>query len=544
MNERRHQFHHLIAILFFAVASTSFSSTPLLNIAPITPLPSQISNNGTNIAVIYEVKNNTQNASLMQFVMTPIPGVTQVVDSTGVCNTATTSSSCLLYLIFNGSQTPLSLQGGPILTTSSTSTQPSPSNSLKFTTASADAEVNNAWISVLIEQDPAPSATGTPPNDLTTYIKKIQKLAPNLQQFHVRITPAPFKTGSPAYQQYADVVTAIRAAYSTTPLIIGFHPDNSMTQDSCTGWGCDPTACALPPAQWSLTQLTCMLNASIQTMNAITALLPPGKGFDTFSIEQSYVEPAESCPLPSPPPAQPPACLQQIKACLCPEGTQTQNGTPCPTVNSYSCLTGVTLASPSVTFGDVLGSYGSSDLYGPTALDFGYPQYYNLGKKIISDYDALISGGYFPSMSTTCQPAPYPKPLYVVDVDTPGSYAPEIPCHTPGQVDAANIYTIPSASAPNVALASNYLAFVMTQYPPIQESIPTNGATVYITLSGEPNILGAPGWSLANLYQLNYNLGINFLYLQKLYPKLFPNGIPTMQYAIWNFASMLNQISL
>ncbi len=534
-------------IISFSIASsisvTGFAGAPLLNITPITPFPLTIPRDGTTRTIIYQVTNNTQNPSLIQFKMTPISGVTQVLESTGVCNPSTTASSCLLYLILNGEQTPSSWKGGPILNTLSTSTQPSQSNTLQFTTSSAPTAVNNAWISALIEQDPAPSASGTPPNDLGTYVSKIQKLAPNLQQFHLRVTPMPYTPDSPAYQQYADVITAIRNAYSTS-LVIGFHPDNSMTEDSCLGWGCDSDSCAVPPAQWGSTQLTCILNASIQTMNAITALLPKGKGFDTFSIEQSYVEPIETCPLTPPPAPQPAACLQQIKACLCPQGTETDNGTPCPIVNTESCPDGVTLASPSVTFGDVLASYGSSDLYGPTKLDFGYPQYYNLGKKIISDYDTLISGGYFPASSTSCLPATYPNPLYVVDVDTPGAYAPEIPCHENGQVDAANIYTNPSASAPNVTLASNYFAFIMTQYPPIQNTIDTNGATVYITLSGEPNILGAPGWSLVNLFQFNYNIGINFTYLQNLFPSLFPNGIPTLQYAIWNFGAMLDNIEL
>lgn len=533
---------YLLGSLFVINSIAFSSSSPLLSILPVTPLPTLISNNGTYVTMIYQIINNTQNTSLMKFNMSPIPGITPMNNTTGGCD-GSSASSCLLFLNFDGSKTPASFAGGPILNTASTSTQPSAINSLKFVTDKTNNTVNNAWIKVLIEQDPSPSASASPPNDLNTYIQKIQKLAPNLEQFHLRVTPMPVTPGSSVYQQYADVITAIRAAYNT-PILVGFHPDNSMTQESCEGWGCDSTSCSLPPAQWTNTQLTCMLNASIQTMNIISALLPAGKGFDTFSIEQSYVEPIETCPITPSSASQSSACLQQIKACLCPQGTQTQNGTACPTVNSESCLNGVTLASPSVTFGDVLGSYGSSDIYGPTKLDFGYPQYYNLGKKIISNYDALISGGYFPTNSTTCQAAPYPQLLYVVDVDTPGAYSPEIPCHASGQVDAANIYTYPSAASPNVNVASNYFAFIMTQYPPIQETIDTNGASVYITLSGEPNILGAPGWSLTNLYQLNYNLGINFIYLQKLYPALFPNGIPSLQYAIWNFSSMLDNITL
>ncbi|MDP3559274.1 MAG: hypothetical protein Q8R79_02850 [Legionellaceae bacterium] len=529
--------------LIYLFASAGFAGQALMSMTPITPLPTVVPNNGTTVTVIYDVANISSTASLTNFSMTPISGVEQITQTTGACNGTSSPSSCLLYLIFHGDQTS-TINDGPILNTGSSRTRPSPTQILQMRTEAPNNEVNNSWIKVLIEQDPAPSAAGTPPNDLATYVAKIKKLAPNLEQFHLRVTPLPVTPGSPTYQQYADTITAIRAAYPGTPLIIGFHPDNNSTEASCLGWGCDSVSCTVPPASWTATQLTCMLNASIQTMNMITALLPTGKGFDTFSIEQGYVEPMATCPLPPPPPTPPPACLQQIKACLCPQGTHTQNGSACPPVNPESCLPGVTLASPSVTYGNVLGSYGGSDIYGPTKLDFGYPQYYNLGKQIAVDYDALISGGYFPSSSTACHTAPYPPHLYVVDVDTPGAYAPEIPCLIVGQPDAANIYTNPSPAAPNVTLASNYLAFIMTQYPPIQETVDTNGATVYITLSGEPNFLGAPGWTLANIYQLNYNLGVNFLYLQKLYPSLFPAGIPPMQYAIWNFGSIVNNMTL
>lgn len=530
--------------LIGVLLSSVYAAQPLLSMVPITTLPTEVPNNGTTVTVIYNVINNTHNASLTNFSMTPIPGVTQITDTTGTCNASTNAPSCLLYLVFHGDQTPAVISGGPIIGSTSTQTRPSANQTLQLKTEAPTNQVNNTWIKVLIEQDVAPTASGTPPNDLATYIAKIQKLAPNLEQFHVRVSPHPFTPGDPIYEQYASTISAIRAAYPGKSLIVGFHPDNNTSEASCLGWGCDSASCAVPTPEWDATQLTCILNASIQTMNAITALLPAGKGFDTYSIEQGYVEPMATCPLPPPPPAQPPACLQQIKACLCPQGTHTANGTACPTVNPESCLGGVTLASPSVTYGNVLGSYGGSDIYGPTGLDFGYPQYYNLGKQIAGEYDALISGGYFPHASTACQPTSPPAHLYVVDVDTPGAYTPEIPCPMAGQPDAANIYTNPSATAPNVTLAANYLAFIMTQYPPIQETVDTNGATVYITLSGEPNFLGAVGWSLANIYQFNYNVGVNFLYLQNLYPDLFPNGMPPIQWAIWNFGEMLNQITL
>jgi hypothetical protein len=541
----KQRLHWIGCIILCGLGGFCSAAQPLLNITPITPLPTEIPNNGTTITVIYNVSNPTHNASLTNFTMTPIPGVEQITNTTGACNATSNPSSCLLYLIFHGDQTPSTIGNSPIIDTGSSRTRPNAKQVLQVISTAPSTQINNTWIKVLIEHDPAPSASASPPNDLATYIAKIQKLAPTLLQYHVRVTPYPVSSPSdPTYAQYADTVTAIRAAYPDTTLLVGFHPDNNSSQASCLGWGCDASDCAVDPKDWTAVQLTCMLDASIQTMNIINSLLPTGKGFDIFSIEQSYVEPTATCPLPTPPPPQPPACLQQIKACLCPQGTHTQTGTACPTVNPESCLPGVTLASPSVLYGGVLGSYGGPEIYGPTGFDFNYPQEYNLGKQIIPEYDDLISGGYFPNASTSCHPAPYPNHLYIVDVDTPGAYAPEFPCSIAGQVDAANIYTNPSAAAPNVTLTSNYLAFLATQYPPIQTTIDTNGSQVFLALSGESNFLGAAGWSLANLYQFNYNIGINFLHLQQLHPDLFPNGIPTIQWAIWNFAAILDNITL
>lgn len=333
---------------------------------PITPLPNIIPNNGTTITVIYDVVNQTQNTSLTHFTLTSIPGVEQITNTTGACNATSSPSSCLLYLVFHGDQTPTMISNSPIITSGGSRTRPSAAHLLQLTSSAPSTQVDNTWIKVLIEHDPAPSASAAPPNDLATYIAKIKKLAPSLLQYHVRVTPYPVSSSSdPTYAQYAETVTAIRAAYPGTPLLVGFHPDNNNTTASCLGWDCNPSDCNVDPKDWTVVQLTCMLNASIQTMNIITSLLPAGQGFDIFSIEQSYVEPTETCPLPPPPPPQPPACLQQIKACLCPQGTHTQNGTACPTVNPQSCLPGVTLASPSVQYGGVLGSYGGSDIYGP-----------------------------------------------------------------------------------------------------------------------------------------------------------------------------------
>ena len=531
----------LSLILILPLTSIS-ASNPLLSMIPITPLPTTIPNNGTTITVIYNVINQTSNKTLTRIPMQPISGVEQIMNTTGACNTMDTPTSCLLYLVFHGEQTPQTIQDGPFIQTPSSRIRPSANAILQMQSTAPNTQVDNTWIKVLIAQD-------VPPADLTTYATKIKKLAPNLQQIHIRVAPLPLNSDQSIYQHYADTVTTLRNAYPNTPLIVGFHPDTSKNQLSCQNWGC--TDCPLDPKTWTTTQLTCMLDTSIQTMNKISALLPTGKKFDTYSIEQGYVQPMDVCP--SPPDPSAPPCLQQIKACLCPQNTATQNGTSCPAVNPYNCISNVTLASPSVTYGNVLGSYGGQDIYGPTKLDFGYPQFYNLGKKIPIAYNALLSGGYFPTASTACHSGPsYPNPLYVVDIDSSGAYNPEIPCSIAGQLEVANIYTNPSATAPDPNLAAAYLAFLMTQYPPIQGG-PTNinGATAYITLSGEasaPTALGGAGWSLANLWQFNYDLGIKFTQLNALYPDLFNqqgtpfSGVQNFQYAIWNFDAILNNI--
>lgn len=517
-------------------AIQSYAGTnPILSITPITPLVTDIPNNGTTRTVIFNVVNNSNNPNQIHFTMNPLSGVDIITDTTGACTPTTTASSCLLYLVFHGNQTTPVITNAPVLTTGLSSTRPSFNQMLQMHTAPASDTVDMSFVQALIEQDPAPGD----PSDLATYVAKIKILAPNLKEFDVRVTPLAFTPG--AYQAYANTVTAIREAYPDTNLTIGFHPDLDKDSDSCVAWGCNVTSCNIDPRDWDMTQLTCMLNTSIETMNAITALLPPGKGFDRFTAEQSYVVPTEPCPLPTPLPS-PPACIQQIKACLCPQGTLTANGSACPVSNAYTCPVGISLATPSVTYGNVLGGYGGPEVFGPTLYDVSFFQFYNLGKAIISEYDALITGGYFPASSTACHAQPFPTPLMVVDVDTPGAYAPEIPCPNTGQPDVANIYNNPSTANHSVSLAANYLAFLLTQYAPIQTVVNTSGAVVYHTLSGEPNILGP--WTLAEISQLNYNMNINLLYLQKLYPDLFQNGIPSIPWAIWNFSQILNQITL
>ena len=365
------------------------------------------------------------------------------------------------------------------------------------------------WIKVLIAQE-------EPPADQQTYVNKIKKLAPALDQIHLRFT-----AGATNYQAYANLITLLRTAYGST-LKIGFHPDNSTT--SCNLWGCTNGGCApTSSVTWQ-----CVLDKSIAAMNAINLIADPnksGRGFNIFSLEQSSVEDVTTAPTDS---------LAAIKSCM--QGNE-------------NAIPGVRAASPPVTLGNVGPSYGGQEIYGTTHFDFGYPQMYNLGKNLSSAFSTLVTASppYFPAYSATSCIAGAAFPYKVVDVDSNAAYSsPKIPCFGPN--NAPNVYTYndPPNSGPNPILTAAYVAFLMTQYPPVSNTVALNGSEVFMMFSGEPEFLGYTGWTLDKIEQFNQQLNTNFTYL-KTVPGLIPIGATdplTMQYGIWNFASILDQITL
>lgn len=383
-----------------------------------------------------------------------------------------------------------------------------------------------SWISVLI-------ADNAPPADQENYVNKIKKLAPNLEQIHLRFLAS--TPNAEMNQQFANLITLLRNEYGST-LKIGFHPDNSKT--SCDAWGCgDAGDCAAPtnpdeaPTAWN-----CVLNASIVTMNAINAIVDPthsGNGFNIFSIEQSYIEDVNYS-------------LAEITQCL---------------HGDSNALPNVTAANPPVKFGNVLGSYGGEAIYGPTGYDFGYPQYYNLGKHLIDEACSLLqqqgsTPPYFPEESaggclqSTCPlPPAVAEHIVVVDYDENGSYQqPKLPCFNNGAL-VQNVYnTLPDGTAgPSPTLAATYLAYLMTQCPPISNTVPLNGSEVFITLSGESTFLGGPGWTFDNINNYRNQLDTNFSTLKTMVPTLFPSGgtePTTIKYAVWNFELLLDKITL
>ena len=366
-----------------------------------------------------------------------------------------------------------------------------------------------SWIKVLIGEEVPPDASG-----IDEYIAKIRKLAPALEQIHLRFKPPPVADPdqmSGLIQSYASSVSKFRAAYGQS-LEIGFHPDNSDGV-ACARWGCD-----------SCDDWQCVLNASITVMNQINAIVDPdgnGTGIAIFSIEQSYVEDVGQD-------------LSEIKACM--------TGA-CP-----AAFGGVASASPPVKFANVTGSYGGPDQYGPNGYDYAYPQSYNKGKKVPPTLSHLYQGGapYFPAGTSSCIQGT-PETLWVVDLDTPGAYSPQIPC--PIGTSPANAYMTLSdgtvGASPDVA--ARYVAYLLALLPPISNQPDLDGSVVFRAFSGEETMLGGDGWTLENIAAFHADLQASFTELRSLAPSLFPAGgadPSTLEFAIWEFDPILENITL
>ncbi|MDF1683211.1 MAG: hypothetical protein P1U36_00995 [Legionellaceae bacterium] len=502
----------LISIYLIIFSTLGFGAKALYSVEQVIPAASKLPSNRSSSAT-YRVCNQSPISQTLTTL--PITGITPITTTTDACTspfTLTPNACCLLNLRLRGNEIITSVKQGPVVCKTQSKNNHAadkfacsqPNYVQSFNTKITPEVANqNSWISVLVAQN-------APPDDLQTYVNNIKHLAPSLEQIHLR-----FDAGASNYQMFVDLIAMLRTAYSDS-LLIGFHPDNS--NGSYSNWGCTSP-------DWA-----CVLNKSIIAMNQINAQADPsqkGLGFNIFSIEQSYVEP------------QTPEGYATVKACLNPKTADP----------SATCPAGVTIASqPYVSYGNVLPSYGAAEQYGPTMLDYGYPQYYNLGKHLPSTYSALVTAStpYFPAYSAAnCLATPtLAYPYNIVDVDTPGAYPqPKIPCFS----NTPNVYTYtnpPTVNGPSPTLASAYLAYLMTQLEPILPVTPAVvGATVFITLSGEPDFLGAPGWSLDKLSEFNQNLNNNFSRLKTEFPSLFPEGgeePSNIKYAIWNFEDMLN----
>lgn len=525
--------YYLGIFLALLLSPSLAGSKAMFEITMNVSAPNTLANN-QSASAIYTIKNHSHRTQTL--VMKAIPGITQITTTTGACSVPIVlggGQSCTLDLRINGSLIASQTAVGPIICQAIPNTsEPNPSLCYQpsqvesfFITQAPEADLSqNAWIAVLLAQN-------IPPTDLTTYVNQIYALAPLAEQIHPRVAPIKNPTAGAhsnptyltIYQNYANLIAILRTKYANVPgFQVGFHVDNSKGSEP--SWGCADD-------DWQ-----CVLNYSIIVLNNINELADPnktGQGFNIFSIEQSYLEPVD------------PPSIQLVKACLNPPNAAV--GVTCPVAN---------IASPTVTYGDVLPSYGDSTIYGSDKFDYGYPQYYNLVERLSEAHGNILvtssSDSYFPPDSAAnCISGSYP--YNVIDANLTGTSIPAsdpipplIPCFTPNvgadpyPNPANDVFAYQNQADP--VLAAAYDAYLMTQLPPISEQINTNGATVYITFSGEPQFLGSTGWTLAKINSFNQQLVSNFTTLNSLIPGIIPSGADTsaIKYAIWNYHTILS----
>ena len=164
----------------------------------------------------------------------------------------------------------------------------------------------------------------------------------------------------------------------------------------------------------------------------------------------------------------------------------------------------------------------------------------------------LVTSGYFPTLSTPCVQENPTGRFNVVDNNVCGPYAPNIPCfEASADPCARNIFnTDPTTGevGASAELAAPYLAYLMTQYPPISNTVALGDSEVFITFSGEAtaqfSFFGTEGWNLGALADFKVQLDSSFARLKAEAPSLLPTGgtdPSKLRYAIWNFEVILNQ---
>ena len=391
-------------------------------------------------------------------------------------------------------------------------------------TPCVDSSTQFCGMQVLIEQYAVDFTNATQTQEMTNFLT----VFPNVQQLHMRIDapgadhPGDYVALSNGNFTSADVsavvaqVQAFRKLYGNN-IALGFHPDDSTDKvqnaaktaqlDGFGKWGCpDPTLDSAGNTK-EVTGWKCVLTNNLQYMQAINKELGSVPGFSILSIEQSYTLPQDG---------PGPDSLDEV-------------------AQEKSMIN--TLTGNTVKYGYVAPSCGNGNLYDAAHFDYGYPQMYNL----VSPYP-----GYLPA-----RPVDFPGAAVIdgtlVDAIPPtGKNEPasaEPTTLNPQGTDIKSIYesnVFDQTGQPNPKDAGEVLAAVLTNLlgttingnTCTPNDVSSGGSIRYITLSGEPEFLGAPGWNAQNLV----------LFFSTLTTELGNDGVQNadqIPYAIWGFDTML-----
>ena len=376
------------------------------------------------------------------------------------------------------------------------------------------------WIKSLIMQYEAPITSSSTLQQRQAYANNIFSLAPELKQFHIRVT------GSSDADAIANTAVAILNKFKNTPNFkLGFHPD--WSKGSYDSWKCDNKS------------VKCIISSTIAKLNSIEAkiqnAIPSFLGFDILSLEQSYIiDGWEDSP--------------SYNTCF----TDPKLTNQCPSYTKKH-------TQKSMQIGNVMGPSSGDDntIYAPDKLQWGYPQLYNLDpviyttaklKQFAQTYNAAL-GLSINVESSVPSSSQSPQNLFVIDACSTNSCS---------NIKSGNSKKYPNGKiSPSQALEdgshSSYTrcnaqtaAFftALAGYNKVIAQTSTAKATgggIIWSLSGEPLFLGAScKWSVEQLNQFMITLKKILLYkcTNDTTGTCNANTVKNLQFGIWSFSTI------
>jgi hypothetical protein len=389
------------------------------------------------------------------------------------------------------------------------------------------------WIKALISQYPPPA------KNITDYVKAMYQLAPNLEQYHIRVMSQDIDV-----HPIAELMVALKATYPN--MKIAYHPNLWKNKSAATAWGCST---AMDPATKD-----CMIAAVINKLNdiesAVNKLIAKESAakiqFDIFSLEQSYIVDGFG-----------------------PDDNTRYNACFNKNVQSSACPPDVVkqlnpLLIPSLQIGNVKQVGGNADAFGVNKLQWGYQQLYNAYKSNVkpSTFTEYLDGiSLDPNLAIL---PPDADAFYVVDAclahgcsslrgkegkwGAPNACNPK-PCTKLPSNQAQSSYL---SGEPKLAAA--YLGWLIGPTLKSQTSAAKDagGGNIWM-FSGETNFFGALDsaqqclWTPDKL-QTFYDQLITNLEYACTSGNNATNDTPTncdfkdYQFGIWNFSALINCI--